>query len=556
MRILRGYFQTILATLDTTIHVCEKHTQFVTIEGDVLPLKSNLSIPFNELLEVFVENDMIIHYNLLVVNQRDNSYKSIALMRVLAPEQIATNHHWKQVTDAARRLEIEYKRLSKGLWDVSVTPYVVEGYTGPRNVSHARWGDLRGYVDDSHNYLHGWGGTRSGICGHAVLNGYQAWTFENCGIGTIIHEQGHNFGLHHSGTPTAEYGEPTWMGSAAFRHGFHAPHQDFLSVIDPDSIYQLSANSAKTLYLINPDSDPQSRMPDMWKGVFLPAGFNNTLMISVFRNSIRLHRAADGRTFSRTLLLAELQNPGDIYAGSHDTPGIEYVDTHDGVYKIKVRWNNTVDWPTDREWPIDIYPDDVIDLDRTLSGIYYDPDIDGQGFDLYFDVPGHEMIGYWYTYADNGNQVWYFLDGDTIYNTARGSLEPVGKYHIYANPNRTLRFSYVINDVRSVIDLIPLAYQDSGFLAEFNGKNLSGISAYFRDDRAFGYIYQVLEERTPIGIRRSQQWLYYEDGRVYLPKGGAFRVDIPHELKPHGDIELHENHIILNNEDIRLNFLI
>jgi CubicO group peptidase (beta-lactamase class C family) len=69
-------------------------------------------------------------------------------------------------------------------------------------------------------------------------------------------------------------------------------------------------------------------------------------------------------------------------------------------------------------------------LDQRFNGAWYDPDADGQGITLEISEDGSAIVGFWYTYDDNGTQRWFTMQGligddeaeVTIYETRGGAF--------------------------------------------------------------------------------------------------------------------------------------
>jgi CubicO group peptidase (beta-lactamase class C family) len=67
-------------------------------------------------------------------------------------------------------------------------------------------------------------------------------------------------------------------------------------------------------------------------------------------------------------------------------------------------------------------------LDARFNAAWYDPAADGQGLTLEVRGDGTTVVGFWYTYDDDGNQRWFILQGTaagdqaevTIYTTSGG----------------------------------------------------------------------------------------------------------------------------------------
>lgn len=50
-------------------------------------------------------------------------------------------------------------------------------------------------------------------------------------------------------------------------------------------------------------------------------------------------------------------------------------------------------------------------LDNRFNGAWYDPETDGQGLTLEVLDGGNRLIGFWYTYGDNGTKRWFTFSG-------------------------------------------------------------------------------------------------------------------------------------------------
>lgn len=69
-------------------------------------------------------------------------------------------------------------------------------------------------------------------------------------------------------------------------------------------------------------------------------------------------------------------------------------------------------------------------LDQRFTGAWYNPDNDGQGLTLEIRQDGITVLGFWYTYGENGTQRWFLMQGEvingiaevTIYQTSGGAF--------------------------------------------------------------------------------------------------------------------------------------
>lgn len=379
----------------------------------------------------------------------------------------------------------------------------------------------------------------------------------------MIHEQGHNFGLHHTGTPTAEYGEPTWMGSGNSRSGFHAPHRALLEWIDEESVYWLDPNTSARVFLIDPSSDPGARMPGQFKGAQVRRSFNANFMVSVFNNTVRLHRSTNGRTFSQTTLLATLSATGrDHYPGDGEAPDVKLVDVRDGVFQVVVKWDSDVAEPATAPWPDLVWPENARLLTPEESGLYYQPHVDGQGMDCWF-LPDRTEI-FWGTYNSRGEPHWLHAQGDTIQNgirhmkveevNSRGERDVLGWMAAYRLEEQKIRIHYFLRtEGHGVMDLDLLALKGPGSrIADIKGAPDSYVSTTQIGDRVVGYINEVFTERTVLGLRRTVRWCLFDENEVYRTSNGMFRVSTPHSIQYDGVIELGEDFVEADSTRLEL----
>ena len=110
-------------------------------------------------------------------------------------------------------------------------------------------------------------GCESGIAGRGTLGGTSIWQYGNISIGTIIHEMGHNYGLHHARSATctegtqrvqisntctfAEYGDPfDLMGSSGGRNHFQAFSKNAIGWMPNANVRTVTANGIYDLFPI------------------------------------------------------------------------------------------------------------------------------------------------------------------------------------------------------------------------------------------------------------------------------------------------------------------
>lgn len=556
MRILQGYLHTIV---EMGSDGCQHGDWFESLEGEWIRVEPRANTPREQLIEAYIDNGRLIHFNLLVAEWRDRADKHVALMRVLIPGEEETQRHHDEVEQAARFMETEYRRRCKGQWDVHITPYVLTQYPYQRNVMGANWNWLRERIDGQ-PYLHGWGGTLpGGILGHAFISGGRAWTAGHARVETLIHEQGHCFGLNHSGTPTNEYGERgSYMASGGGRNGFTAPHQRHLDWIDPEAVYQLDADSSAIVYLISADSDAQARDPGVFKAIAIQKGYRGGHFVGIFHGTLRMYTSEAGGSFSKTTMIQEHSlGHRHILGGDESTPELELIDIRNGIYKVRVAWSQGMTAP-DQPWPVPVVADDAVLLTSEHSGIYWQTELDGQGFDCWF--LDDQTVAYWYTYNDRGEPLWYLLQGGSPDGKVRHvdileasvGLRKLGTA-TFTSWGGKIRMRYLMGDEHGVLDLSMLAKKGpESRLAAFTNRANSGVST----TGDVGYIYQIVTRIQAGRVTRRMEWLLLDGGEAYMPKGGAFRVASTYELRRFGPVEITGDTLTLAGETFELEDLV
>jgi CubicO group peptidase (beta-lactamase class C family) len=73
-------------------------------------------------------------------------------------------------------------------------------------------------------------------------------------------------------------------------------------------------------------------------------------------------------------------------------------------------------------------------LDQRFNGAWYDPDADGQGFNLEVMENG-AVVSFWYTYTQAGSQRWFLLQGNVVDGEAAVTIyETSGGVFLQGNP--------------------------------------------------------------------------------------------------------------------------
>jgi M6 family metalloprotease-like protein len=181
-----------------------------------------------------------------------------------------------------------------------------------------------------------------------------AWVFA-CNLkGLFAHELGHNLGMDHASTPTAEYGDstdPMAYGSTQLR-GMNAPHRQQLGwlgassvqLVDQDGTYDLAPlardpgtiTAAQTIMIAKPDT-----AENYYLSYRVPEGFDSYID-GTYSGKLSVHRYRGDGSVSRSFLLAGLRDGEQFtdqangitvtlvsHDSAHATAQIDFVETCD-----------------------------------------------------------------------------------------------------------------------------------------------------------------------------------------------------------------------------------
>lgn len=514
MKLLKGKLRCITAS-KIGAGCCASEYFFETLEGEKYEITDYpTAMIFEEIVEVQLQGTEILHFTPLIANALNETRKDIALVRVVTDESELTPGVMRGLQSMAEDLETAYLKVSDGNWEVAVKTYTMVSDCR-RNVMGTCWGPIKRMVDANHNYWHGWGGSQNGICGHAYVSGREAWTFENCGNLTAIHEQGHNFGCHHSGTLDHEYGErDAYMGSGNARVAFNGPHILHMGLIGDSESYILAPNSSACVHLVRPDDSSSTLRKGEFKIIQVDKAFANRFAVAVFRDRVRVYYAADGRNWGRTIQLASLapssEYDGEIY--------VKYLEEKDGSHKVIVKWNKELGEPKLKPFPEYKKAEQGEDISKVF-GHWYNPSIPAQGVEIlttFDEENGHQIIANVYTTNLSGRQVWRSAqaplptDGLTAELDAGGfnmnSFVPTGKVYITMIDENNIKLDMVDSVLgRTSVELTRLTKLTNiqMFNIVSNVKHQGVVISRSTREEAlpFGYLYHH---------RTSQEWLYLD----------------------------------------------
>lgn len=471
------------------------------------------------------------------------------------------DEHWDKARSLAKGGQDEYRRLAQGRWEVNFTPYVINnkegGHTGLRGVD---WRYVREQVSllnpgHRHNYWHGIGGWSSQYCGVAWLGGNEAWTYPSCGLGTFIHEQGHNFRAGHSGTLTGgAYGERrVWQGTGGIRDDHSTPHLALFGLIEDEHVASLSAGESAMFYLTQGSTSMLSMNQREQKLVIVRT--NDTLIkrlaISYHDGNIDVHRpASEGSTrFAYTTRLASL-SPGESTTWLGVT--IHYLEGRSGVGAVWVAPEGESGIPG-TQFPLRAYPSQNYNP-LLAGGLWANYQWTVQGVHVVPLPPErNQVMVSWLTWTRKHRHRWMTMVGDIGDDgVVRGELRqgdvPVGHGSIYfTDARRGIFYAYTPETGKFAMPLERISAGTGGFYGIGEGE---GMTMTLDGDRAVAYLL-LNEEVTHLSPSHvAQVWRMAvgppDHMTVYEIRGGMIGVKADFEMEPAGTLSIDGETVVLD----------
>lgn len=420
----------------------------------------------------------------------------------------ALTKYQKQIDNHARIIKAYYRRYAGHVWDVEVRGYVMMGNENAHPPYYAQ-NDIRAFMsenpelfeDFAPNYFHVQGGYSQGYCGQGNLPGNRSVTYINyaCGTKTMIHELGHNFGLHHASTHTTgnpdaeppvpdkivEYGDKTSvMSSTQSITGLNSVEMVRLGLeMDRET---LVVNTTQQVFIAPIELSERDMREGEWQNVRVGDGAEpyhvsirkaqeNGWFYSTYRSdeaTAFVHHYKRDRHSIR--MLADIKEGG----GKTLPTGvrIEHKGYENECARINIIFNGEPA-PEDKPFPTGFpVPMDTVYVAPEHNGAWYDPKHTGEGFD--FQIKEDKMVLYWYTYNHDHRTRRFFyatapITGDTgpvkfdIFTTDGGTWDdptqadrsvPAGTGQLYFYDGQNGVFHYdAPNYGRGSIELIPVA---------------------------------------------------------------------------------------------------
>lgn len=407
-----------------------------------------------------------------------------------------------------------------------------------RKMSHYRWGEIKvkGFVlasdcdynnpyyceDDiqtmlpaieSEDFKPEWfnvwvSWVRPSICGMAPLGGKYSITYGGCTAATNIHEHFHNLGIHHAMKNGSEYGDTmSILGKSNRMNGLNTvnlldldlqwtePSLLFFSteiLLTPVEIFPESLHISELQHVI---IDPEGRTP-VYLSMRKSKGFpytsvgHNPSMVYVHIRGLEDH---DEDNYD----LRKSNWIDTLYVGDSrqitETVRVDYLEYDNETARLAVIVNGE-ELKTE---PLVInteLPEIVPTLDQLHSGLWYNPDFPGQGFDI--QVKGERAVLTWYTFNGTVNNAtrWYIASGrihDTtfdLHTVYKGELRAAGTVQMHFYDGVTGVINYNTTDHgRGSIPINQLMQSHSSALWYQPSVDLKGFSGHFYDDKLIMY---------------------------------------------------------------------
>ena len=381
--------------------------------------------PLNKPIIAYVEGTTLVDWEKLppVSELVDTTTKNIML--VLHLQRDITEDDWQEARSKAAEVQAALRARFRDYWDTTVTGYAFQHHQSS-NIYSSHWRFARdhfaeqGYDTAQHNYFVVWGGSWQNICGHATVGGFRCHVYRSghgCrNTGVFCHELGHNFGWGHSSQGNEEYGDSSCVQGASRRqNGWNACRYWASGMLDD---YYVAQPEKSSIVYLAPVEYGEHELRDGEKtSIIIPTRLNPALVSTrgsagffgpAFSDLLYVHDDADKAWTNLVRQQGAPYEPIDIHGVS-----IRVLDVHQGIFKLGIDWHDGLT-PVDPGKPTDPWlpPVPGRNIEDSSSGLWYDPDFNGQG--LHAQFRGGQATVYWYTYhpTERGRHRWYLCQGD------------------------------------------------------------------------------------------------------------------------------------------------
>lgn len=521
----------------------QDNPDFYTTSGKVIAdvYVDELDPPMQVLLDIVLDDKQS-----LISYRRDPSepvgaprnHRDVAMVYV--DESEATDNRISRMAYRAKRVQDEYNRACQGYKTIKVDPFTLKTDTTVDLRSRTLWNEIRDLVGDTYSHLHAVGGYSDSYCGIAWLGGNEAVTFNpwNCGWNTSSHEDGHNAGLGHAGTPGVEYGErDRIMGSGGGRRGFSPAHLRRLGALPHDQYQKIQDGNSEFIWVAEFNTIEMAIPVGAYRAAFLKpsntSSYNNTgdLVVSRDAEGVTIHEIKGSKT-----TLHKTLKVGETYERSGFS--IEYSTSSEGLAGV------SINSATKTELPVYAEPEEPVSFEGK-SGIWANNEWDAQGVHIrYLNKNNRNQLWVaWLTWDYNYNRRYYWGVLDVVDNIASGNLRDLnnniaGTAQLWFEDDNNGSFYAQVDKELFASPLHRISIGEQGAYYGF-GSNKGVSLEKTSNDQTVGYI--LTSTRTsPISAPKSD-WLLHLDGVVYKPEGGMRGTHTDTEMTEVGNCEFLDN---------------
>lgn len=399
------------------------------------------------------------YYNILSegMGYSDTTRKHVLLLRFIPVNatEAVQKAGLERAQSLASQVEAYWRYHAEGRWDVRIVGDVMKTdcyadspmFCGARMKKYSEGLELPdGFTPNYFHALSDVDGSVNGWCGQAIVGGSYGATFRGCGIRTVIHELGHQFGIMHAASEEAdgsisEYGDISCiMGSYHNLPGLNSPHLLFFGFEEPNEVKTISSSEQ---VLICPIELPPNILHENEYQHILIRKENITYYVSTRKqqtpykvdkamrdNYVYVHSTSvnHGKDAAYTILRAKLRQGQSFF---RDNFKIDYIGYDNETARVNIEFDGK---PVTNNLPINYgFPEHIVsqEIDERHYGIWADELFDGQGIEVH--VRNGRLFVIWYTMSmsTSGGRRFYYGTCDLgegpenfeLYTTTGGSFE-------------------------------------------------------------------------------------------------------------------------------------
>lgn len=483
----------------------------------------------------------------------------VALLRVVSEDKLEDEEYQRQelkkARDAADSIQNFWRSKGWRFWDLSCEGFLLPRKRGEPRPNKSVWCEelIERLAENSAEfrefgatYFHLWGNTSPNYCGWGQMPGKYSMTFSTCGVRTMCHEVGHNFGLGHSNKHHDESDFEYGNNSCVMGRGFSlsAAQSLKLRINTPREYFTL--NKSRRFLMAPIEGCEDDLHPGMFQAAKLARG-GRTYIIGCHRGGSGCYVTVE-KDGKKPAIMSALHQPDSSFTVEDCVITLE--DARDGYALVNVDMNDGlgnqfVALP-------DGLPPAVAPIapNSQHEGIWWNPLLNGQGFDLMGDTFG------WYTFnprkfnlEKHTSQRWFRCklsgkDCEIYTGTKDGGLVVCGHGRLSFVDDDNGVFQYRIRDeafkegVRNGSAWIERLTAKSGGSVTQEGAVRR--SVYFHGDTRIELVQDFREPPTDYLGRQIkgpvyQRWVLNTGGRAVTARDGRFMESITPEFVPLGE---------------------